>query len=148
MAIGARYAALDGSMRLPIALRLDAERLLAAELSLAQLSPQMRQTSPGGTVAYLATRGGTLLAQPESVELSAEERALLAGGLASRVLVRADGERLSRRGAGGDLSAGWWWWPARGRAAAATLVRQYTLFWVAVSLLPVLVLGALLAARD
>ncbi len=149
MAIGAPYAARDGSMRLPIALRLDAERLLAAELSLAQLSRQMRQTSQGGTVAYLATRGGTLLAQPESVELSAEERVLLAGGFASRVLVRADGDRwLAAAAPVGSL--GWVVVVAQREGAAlrpATLVRQYTLFWVGVSLLLVLVLGALLSRR-
>jgi len=58
VAIGAPYAARDGSMRLPLALRLDGDRLLGAELSLAQLGRQMRQTSQGGTLAYLATRAG------------------------------------------------------------------------------------------
>ncbi|MGZ6126403.1 MAG: hypothetical protein ACXWLR_15650, partial [Myxococcales bacterium] len=70
LAIGAPYAALDGSMRLPVALRLEGERILVAELSLAQLTRQMRQTSQGGTVAYLATHEGRLLAQPEPFELS------------------------------------------------------------------------------
>src|SRR5207248_482778 len=61
--------------------------------SLAQLGRQMRQTSQGGTFAYVATRGGTVLAQPYHVELSADERDLLSGGAAARVIVRADGER-------------------------------------------------------
>src|SRR5258705_13829981 len=143
MAIGAPYAARDGSMRLPIALRPDAERLLAAELSLAQLSRQMRQTSQGGTVAYLATRGGTLLAQPESVELSAEERVLLAGGFASRVLVRADGDRwLAAAAPVGSL--GWGGVGAqRGGAPRRppTLGPPYTPSWGGGALLLVLVLG-------
>src|SRR5947207_932705 len=92
-AVGAPFAARDGSMRLPIALRLAGDRILAAELSLAQLGRQMRQTSQGGTFAYVATRGGTVLAQPYHVELSADERDLLSGGAAARVIVRADGER-------------------------------------------------------
>ncbi len=149
MAIGAPYAAHDGSMRLPLALRLDGEHVLAAELSLAQLSRQMRQTSQGGTVAYLATRAGTLLAQPESLELSAEERALLAAGPASRMVLRTDGERwLAATAPVGSL--GWMVVVAQREGAAlrpATLVRQYTLFWVAVSLILVLVLGALLSRR-
>src|SRR5262249_50420189 len=93
MAIGAPYPARDRSMRLPPALRRDGDPLLAGDPPLAQRSGQMRQTSRGGTLASLATRGGTLLAQPESMDLSGEERALLAGGSASRLLTRADGER-------------------------------------------------------
>ena len=86
-------AASDGSMRLPIALRLDGEHLLAAELSLVQLSRQMRQTSQGGTLAYLATRAGRVLAQPEPFELSPDEHSLVAAGTGGRALVRADGQR-------------------------------------------------------
>jgi two-component system NtrC family sensor kinase len=149
MAIGAPYAARDGSMRLPLALRLDGDRLLAAEISLAQLSRQMRQTSQAGTLAYLATREGTLLAQPESLDLSGDERALVAGGAASRVLVRADGGRwLASAAPVGTL--GWMVVVAQREGIAlrpAALVRQYTLFWVGVSLVLVLVLGALLSRR-
>src|SRR5437016_1791648 len=148
-AIGVPYAARDGSMRLPLALRLDGERLLAAEISLAQLSRQMRQTSQGGTLAYLATRRGILLAQPDSLELSGDERALLGGGSTSRVLMRADGERwLASAAPVGTL--GWMVVVAQREAVAlrpAALVRQYTLFWVGVSLVLVLVLGALLSRR-
>src|SRR6266436_2594691 len=93
VAIGAPYAARDGSMRLPLALRLDGDRLLAAELSLAQLSRQMRQTSQGGTLAYLATRAGKLLAQPEPFGLSPDEHSLVAAGTGGRALVRVDGQR-------------------------------------------------------
>jgi two-component system, NtrC family, sensor kinase len=148
-AIGAPYAARDGSMRLPIALRLAGDRLLAAELSLAQLGRQMRQTSQGGTFAYVATRGGKVLAFPEHVELSADERALLAGGPAGRIIVRADGARwLASAAPVGTL--GWMVVVAQRAEVAlrpAALVRQYTLFWVAVSLLLVITLGALLARR-
>ena len=149
MAIGAPYAGHDGSMRLPLALRLDGDRLLAAEVSLLQLSRQMRQTSQGGTLAYLATRGGALLSQGEPAELSTEERALLAGGTGSRIVLRADGERwLAAAAPVGTLG---WMVVVTQRADVAlrpaALVRQYTLFWVAVSLLLVLVLGALLSRR-
>src|SRR2546427_9727924 len=92
-AIGAPYSAPDGSMRLPIALRLDGGHILAAELSLAQLSRQMRQMSQGDTVAYLATRAGTVLAQSEPLELSPDERSLVAAGGGRRATARADGER-------------------------------------------------------
>ncbi|HTO96216.1 MAG TPA: ATP-binding protein [Myxococcales bacterium] len=149
LAIGTPYAALDGSMRLPVALRLEGERILAAELSLAQLTRQMRQTSQGGTLAYLATREGRVLAQPERFELSAEERALLSGAALDPVLRRADGHRwLAAAAPVGSL--GWLVVVAQRESLAlrpAALVRQYTLFWVAVSLLLVLVLGALLSRR-
>jgi two-component system, NtrC family, sensor kinase len=149
MALGPPYAARDGSMRLPLALRLEGDRLLAAELSLVQLSRQMRQTSKGGTVAYLATRSGTVLAQPETLELSAEERELLAGGAATRLVLRADGDRWLAAAAP-VATLGWVVVVAQREEVAlrpAVLVRQYTLFWVAVSLLLVLVLGALLSQR-
>src|SRR5882672_1008575 len=149
VAIGVPYAARDGSMRLPLALRLDGDRLLGAELSLAQLGRQMRQTSQGGTLAYLATRAGTVLAQPDALELSLEERALIAGGATSRIVHRLDGERwLAAAAPVGTL--GWMVVVAQRDEVAlrpAALVRQYTLFWVAVSLLLVLVLGALLSRR-
>jgi len=148
-AIGAPYAARDGSMRLPIALRLAGERILVAELSLAQLGRQMRQTSQSGTFAYVATRGGKVLAQPEHMELSADERALLAGGAAGRVVVRGDGARwLASAAPVGTL--GWMVVVAQRAEVAlrpAALVRQYTLFWVGVSLLLVLTLGVLLSRR-
>src|SRR5581483_10037729 len=93
VAIGAPYAALDGTMRLPIALRLEGERILAAELSLAQLTRQMRQTSQSGTVAYLATREGRLLAQAEPFQLSPDERALLTASPSTQLVQRQDGQR-------------------------------------------------------
>ena len=149
VAIGNPYAARDGSMRLPVALRLEGERILAAELSLAQLTRQMRQTSQGGTVAWLSTREGRLLAQPEPMELSADERALLLSGPATRTVLRGDGQPwLAAAAPVGTL--GWVVVVAQRASQAlrpATLVRQYTLFWVAVSLVLVLVLGALLARR-
>jgi two-component system NtrC family sensor kinase len=149
VAIGAPYAAPDGSMRLPLALRLEGDRILAAELSLAQLGRQMRQGSHSGTVAYLATREGRLLAQPEPFQLSAEERTLLTTGSTGQLVQRADGQRwLAAAAPVGSL--GWMVVVAQREALAlrpAALVRQYTLFWVAVSLVLVLVLGALLSRR-
>ncbi len=149
VAIGTAYAAADGSMRLPIALRLDGERVLAAELSLAQLTRQMRQTSQGGTVAWLATREGRLLASAEPFDLSPDERALVAAGSTTRTVVRADAHRwLAAAAPVGSL--GWSVVVAQRASLAlrpATLVRQYTLYWVAVSLALVIVLGALLSRR-
>jgi len=149
IAIGNAYPAADGSMRLPIALRLDGDRLLAAELSLAQLTRQMRQTSQGGAVAYLATSEGRVLAHPQPAELSADERALLAAPPSPRTVVRADGQRwLAAPAPAGTL--GWRVVVAQRESDAlrpAALVRQYTMFWVAVSLLLVLVLGAFLSRR-
>ena len=149
MAIGAPYAAADGSMRLPIALRVAGDRVLAAEVSLAQLGRQMRQTSQGGTFAYLATRGGRVLAEPAPFELSPEELGLLGTGAGGRVVTRGDGERwLAATAPVGTL--GWTVVVAQRAEQAlrpAALVRQYTLFWVAVSLLLVLTLGALLSRR-
>src|SRR5581483_8332897 len=149
VAIGAPYAALDGTMRLPIALRLEGERILAAELSLAQLTRQMRQTSQSGTVAYLATREGRLLAQAEPFQLSPDERALLTASPSTQLVQRQDGQRwLAAASPVGSL--GWLVVVAQREALAlrpAVLVRQYTLFWVAVSLVLVLVLGAFLSRR-
>jgi signal transduction histidine kinase len=109
----------------------------------------MRQSSQGGTVAWLATREGRVLAQPQPMELSREERALLASGGGPRTVVRPDGQRwLAAAAPVGSL--GWMVVVAQRESLAlrpATLVRQYTLFWVAVSLVLVLVLGALLSRR-
>jgi len=149
MAIGAPYAARDGSMRLPVALRLDGDRLLAAEVSLAQLTRQMRQSSHGGAIGYVATRAGTVLAHPESLELSDQEREMLRAGSRGGVMRRADGRSwLTAAAPVGSL--GWMVVVAQREEAAfrpAALVRLYTLFWVGVSLLLVAVLGALLSRR-
>src|SRR6266404_2967697 len=149
IAIGAPYAARDGSMRLPLALRLDGDRLLAAEVSLAQLTRQMRQSSHGGSLGYVATRAGTVLAQPESLELSDEEREMLRAGSRGGLVRRADGRSwLTAAAPVGSL--GWTVVVAQREDAAfrpAALVRLYTLFWVGVSLVLVGTLGALLSRR-
>jgi two-component system, NtrC family, sensor kinase len=149
LAIGAPYAARDGSMRLPIALRLEGDHLLAAEVSLAQLTRQMRQGSQGGSVGYVATRAGTVLAQPGPVRLTDDEREMLRAGSRAGVVRRADGRSwLAAAAPVGGL--GWTVVVAQPEDAAfrpAALVRLYTLFWVAVSLLLVAALGALLSRR-
>ncbi len=146
LAIGGPYAGADARMRLPIALRLRGSRVLTAELSLDQLSRQLLQASSGGSVAYLATREGTVLAQPVPAPLTASERALL-HDRGVRMLERADGQSwLAAAAPVGTL--GWTVVVAQPESAAlrpAALVRRYTLFWVAVSLLLVGVLGALLS---
>jgi signal transduction histidine kinase len=148
MAIGAPYAAADGSMRLPVALRLDAERVLAAELSLSPLQRQLRQTSRNGSIAYLATQSGTVLAQPSPVSPGSDERELLrTGGV--RLVQRSDGAQwLAAAARVGAL--GWTVMvaqPARDALRPAAVVRGYTLFWLLVALVLVGVLGALLSRR-
>jgi signal transduction histidine kinase len=145
LAIGTPYAGADGSMRLPIAVRLEGGRVLAAELSLLALSRQMQA---GATATYLATRDGTVLAAAEPTTPTPAERELLRSG-GVRVLQRQDGQRwLAAAAPVGMLD--WSVLVAQPEAAAlrpAALVRNYTIFWIAVSLLLVLVLGALLARR-
>ncbi len=145
LAIGSAYRGSDGTMRLPIALRLDGGRVLAAELSLGALARQMHK---GASISYVATRDGVVLASADTVAPTDGERELLrAGGV--RVVRRQDGERwLAAAAPVGMLD--WTVLVAQPENVAlrpASLVGDYTLFWVAVSLLLVLVLGALLSRR-
>src|SRR4051812_412777 len=145
LAIGTPYMGADGTQRLPIALRLEGGRVLSAELSLRALSEQMQK---GATVSWVATRDGVVLASAEPVVPGDAERELVrAGGV--RVVVRQDGQRwLAAAAPVGMLD--WSVVVAQPESAAlrpAALVRNYTLFWLAVSLLLVLVLGALLSRR-
>jgi signal transduction histidine kinase len=123
--------------------------VLAAELSLAALEQQMRDTSRNGTVAYLAQRSGTLLAQPGPFTLSAQELALLQDIPGIHTIQRADQrEWLAASAPVGTL--GWTVVVAQPAAQAlrpAVLVRNYTLFWLGVALALVVVLGALLSKR-
>ncbi|HET9753733.1 MAG TPA: cache domain-containing protein, partial [Myxococcales bacterium] len=91
MAIGSAWAGADGSMRLPVALRLQGSRVLVAELSLQKLSRQMAQASGHESVAYLATREGSVLAEGAATAPTASERALLREG-GVRIVERADGQ--------------------------------------------------------
>ncbi|HZX96122.1 MAG TPA: ATP-binding protein [Myxococcales bacterium] len=147
-AIGTPYAAGDGSMRLPVALRLDGQTVLIAELSLRQLSDQLLQGAGADGVAYLATRAGVVLAQARAVSPSASELALLSDR-GVQIVQRLDGERwLAAAAPVGTLD--WTVLVAQPAAVAlrpAALVGRYTLFWLLVSLLLVLVLGALLSRR-
>jgi len=96
LAVGPPYRSAAGVPRLVLAVRFDgaAQRVLAAELSLAELARRLHEAAGDGGVAYLADRDGNLLASTAAGGLSAEERALLAGGRpASRLVAREDGGR-------------------------------------------------------
>ena len=146
-ALGVPYRGSTGTTRLPIALRLDRARVLAAELSLKEIGGRLAQL-PG--TAFLAGQGGTALVG--AIELSPEERQLAAAVVASqsplaRLVRRADGsEWLAAAAPVGGM--GWAVGVAQPASAAfsgAVRVRDYTIFWAAVALLLTAVLGALLA---
>jgi two-component system, NtrC family, sensor kinase len=149
-AIGIPYAGAQGPVRLPIALRLTEGHLLIAELSLEKLQQQMEQNSHNGTVALLATQAGGLLATGEKVELADGDRALIGnrnGGVA--LVKRKDGTEWLAAAA--PVTALGWTvlisQPAKLALKPAALVRDYTLFWLAVAAILVVVLGAMLARR-
>ena len=148
-AIGAPYAGRSGPMRLPIAIRLPGERVLAAEISLAALQKRMEEISRDGAVAFVATNAGTPLAHAEAgAPLSPEERSLVAAP-GSRIVRRADDlEWLSSSAPVGGLG---WSVVVLQRASdafhAADQVRLYTVFWAGVALLLTLVVGGLLSRR-
>jgi len=146
-ALGAPYRGSTGTTRLPVALRLDRVRLLAAELSLKEIAARLSQL-PG--TAFLAGPAGTALAGP--AELSPDETQLAAAVVASRAPVA----RLVRHPDGSEWLAaaapvgamGWAVGVAQPAATAfsgAVRVRDYTVFWAAVALLLTAVLGALLS---
>ncbi|HEX4386273.1 MAG TPA: sensor histidine kinase [Myxococcales bacterium] len=150
MAIGIPYAGAPGPVRLPIALRLGEGHLLIAELSLDNLHQQMVQNSHNGTVALLATQAGGLLAAGEKIELADGDRALIGGSNGGVALVkRKDGtEWLASAAPVTTLS-----WtvlisqPASIALRPAAVVRGYTLFWLLVAAILVVVLGAMLSRR-
>ena len=146
-ALGVTYRGSTGTTRVPVALRLDGARFVAAELSLKEIASRLSQL-PGA--AFLAGAGAAALAGTE--ELAPEEAQLAAAVVGSR----APTARVLRRGDGSEwlaaaAPAGAMGWaviveqPASAAFSGALRVRQYTVFWVAVALLLTAVLGAVLA---
>jgi two-component system, NtrC family, sensor kinase len=148
-AIGTPYAGPSGPVRLPITLQLDQGHLLVAELSLDKLQEQMTQNSHGGTVALLATQAGGLLATGEKTELSEGDKALLRKGSGVALVKHKDGSEWLAAAA--PVTALGWTvliaQPATLALRPAALVRNYTLFWLGVAAILVVVLGATLSRR-
>ena len=148
-AIGAPYAGAEGPVRLPIALQLEHGELLVAELSLSKLQEQMQQNSRGGAVALLATQAGGLLASGEKFDLGDGDKALLRKGTGVALLQRKDGSEWLASAA--PVTALGWTvliaQPAKIALRPAAVVRDYTLFWLGVAAILVVVLGAMLARR-
>src|SRR5438477_436253 len=78
-ALGVPYRGSTGTMRVPVALRLGNGRVLAAELSLKEISKRLADL-PG--TAFLAAQNGAVLAG--ATELSNEEKQLVDGAVAAR----------------------------------------------------------------
>jgi signal transduction histidine kinase len=146
-ALGVPYRGSTGTTRLPVALRLDRARVLAAEMSLKEIATRLSQL-PG--TAFLAGQGGAPLAG--LAELSPDETQLASAVIASRAPL----SRLVRRADGSEWLAaaapvGGMGWavgvaqPASAAFSGAVRVRDYTIFWAAVALLLTALLGALLA---
>jgi len=146
-ALGVPYRGSTGTMRVPVALRLGNGRVLAAELSLKEISKRLADL-PG--TAFLAAQNGAVLAG--ATELSNEEKQLVDGAVAARAPIA----RLLQRTDGSDWLAaaapvGTMGWavavaqPAKEAFSGAIRVRDYTVFWAAVALLLTAILGALLA---
>ena len=146
-ALGLTYRGSTGTTRVPVALRLDGARFVAAELSLKEVASRLSQLSGA---AFLAGPGGAALAG--TAEVAAEEAQLAnavvgSRAAAARVLHRGDGsEWLAAAAPVGAMG-----WavvveqPASAAFSGALRVRQYTVFWVAVALVLTAVLGAVLA---
>ena len=146
-ALGQPYS--TNPVRLPLALKLSATKLLAAEVSLAPLQKQLQQLSQNGTEAFVATQSGTLLAQGAPGALSADELALVKQGAGVNLVKRAGGvEWLAAAAPAGAL--GWTVVVAQPASLAlhpAAVVRGYTIFWLGIAALLVVVLGLLLSRR-
>ena len=151
-AIGPPWLSKEGKGRLVVALRIgDAPaRVAAAQVSLRTLDRQLRELAQDGTVAWLVSSDGTAIAGNAGTASSADEHALtLERGTRplSRTVLRADGKRwLAAWAPVGDL--GWGVivaQPVSLALRAADRVRVYTLFWAAVTLCLVALLGALLS---
>jgi signal transduction histidine kinase len=143
-ALGLPYRGSSGTTRLPVALRLERGRVLAAEMSLKEIAARLSQL-PG--TAFLAGQGGAALAG--LAELSPDESQLAAAAVSSRAPL----SRLVRRADGSEWLAaaapvGGMGWavgvaqPAGAAFSGAARVRHYTIFWMGVALLLTALLGA------
>lgn len=155
-AIGPPYIGAEtAGRRVAMAVRagLSGSRLLLAELSLEALERRVAELREAGAFAYVVDARGAPVAREEELEaLGAEERALVAEGLASRearvrTVRREDGSTwlaafAPARGLGWGVVVGR---PAREVFAATESLARGTLFWGAVALVATLGLGGVLA---
>ena len=127
------------------------DRILAAELSLADLAVRLRQAAGDGA-ALLVDGAGLRMASSDEAEVSADERALLADGAelrgpVIREVVRADG-RAWLAGFAPVGSLGWGVLvaqPADEAFKAAGRVQRQTALWAAIALALAIGLGAVLS---
>ena len=149
LAVGAPYRSPgSGIPRLVLAVRLGTKepQVLAAELSLAELSAPLRDAAGDG-IAYVVAKGGAILSSTSRDDPSAEESALVQQGWQTgpmtRVVRRTDGAAwLSSFAPVGVL--GWGVviaQPAAVAFRAAELVRRQTLAWGGAALVLAIVLG-------
>jgi len=139
--------------RVALAVRAGGEggRILAAELSLADLGTRIREAAGDGAVV-LVDGAGLRMASSDGAELSDEERALVADGATARTsqvreVVRADG-RTWLAGFAPVGSLGWGVLvaqPADEAYRAAGRVQRQTWLWGAVALFLAIGLGAVLS---
>jgi signal transduction histidine kinase len=157
-AVGPPYLApRTGVPRVAVAFRVGAERVLAAELSLAALERQLRESAGDDGLSYLVDGKGRILATTgdEAEQLAADEQALVREGAHSAQPIT----RIVRRGDPGQpwlasyARVGELGWgvvvtqPTAVAFRAAVRVRTYTLFWAAAAGVLTLALGTFLA-RD
>ncbi|HSD20278.1 MAG TPA: ATP-binding protein [Anaeromyxobacter sp.] len=154
--LSAPYRGADGIPRLAVALRLEPNRTLAAEILLADVASRVAELSrEGGGVAYLVDGRGELLAHGEpDGRIAPEERRLPEAGFAanaasSQLVHRADG----RRWLAAFAPVGTYRWgavvaqPMHVAFAAADNLASYTVTFAGVAILLALGVGWLLARR-
>jgi signal transduction histidine kinase len=145
VAIGPPYVGgRTGAPRVAVAVRIEAvpPRVLAAELSLAQLAARLQELAAADGAAFLVDGRGQVIAHGgDEAALSAEERQLVERGVASlapevRSVTRADGRAWLATFAP-VRTLGWGVVLARPEAVAlrtAHRARAYTLFWAVAAL--------------
>jgi signal transduction histidine kinase len=156
VAIGPPYlGGRSGVPRVAVAVRIQGvpPRVLAAELSLAQLALRLQEIAASDGAAFLVDGRGQVIAHGgEQAALSAEERQLVERGVASlapevRSVTRADGSAwLAAFAPVGTL--GWGIVLARPEALALRAAHRagaYTLFWVVAALVTAAAIGVFLA---
>jgi len=150
------YRGADGIPRLAVALRLEPNRTLAAEILLADVASRVAELSrESAGVAYLVDGGGEILAHGEpDGRIAHEERRLPQAGFAanaasSQLVHRADGQRWLAAFA----PVGTYRWgavvaqPMHVAFAAAENLASYTVTFAGVAILLALGVGWLLARR-
>jgi signal transduction histidine kinase len=154
--ISAPYRGTDGVPRLAVALRLDSNRTLAAEILLADAASRVAELSRGGAgVAYLVDERGEIMAHGErDGRIAPEERRLPETGFgksaaSSQLVRRADG----RRWLAAFAPVGTYRWgavvaqPMDVAFAAADNLASFTVTFAGVAILLALAVGWSLARR-